>query len=252
MIKSNKIVFFDIETTPNVVYSWRIGFNLNLTHDNIVDERKIICISYKYAGDPYVYRLEWDNKQCDKKMIGKFIKVLKEVDVAVGHNGDKFDIKWLKTRAIILNLEPLNKIITIDTLKIARNTFNFNCNRLDYLGKLLVNDKKKDTGGYSLWTSVMDGDKKSLEKMGLYCDQDVVLLEKVFNRLIPHVNTLPVHLGVVLGHKTIACDRCGGKTHANRQYRNKNGTDMKVITCQSCGSSRSMALSKYIKLRREL
>ena len=42
-----KRLFFDIETSPNIVYSWRTGYNLTITTENIITERAIICISYK-------------------------------------------------------------------------------------------------------------------------------------------------------------------------------------------------------------
>ena len=41
-----KRLFFDIETSPNIVFAWRIGYNLSLQTHDIIEERKIICISY--------------------------------------------------------------------------------------------------------------------------------------------------------------------------------------------------------------
>lgn len=247
------IVIFDIETSPNVGYFWRPGYNLTIGPDNIAEERRIICISYKFLNDDYVYRLEWDKKQCDKKMLKEFIKVVKKADVVVGHNGDNFDVKWIKTRAIIHGLDPLNKIQSIDTLKLARNTFNFNSNKLDYIAKILKVGGKVETGGFQLWKDVMAGDEVALEKMGVYCDNDVVILEKVFLKLLPYVNNLPVHLGVMKGNGKLSCESCGStKVHANREYPKKNGTIMKVVTCQACGSSRSMPKKKYLKLKGEV
>ena len=39
-------LYFDCETSPNIVYSWRIGYKIELSHDSIIEERRIICISY--------------------------------------------------------------------------------------------------------------------------------------------------------------------------------------------------------------
>jgi predicted PolB exonuclease-like 3'-5' exonuclease len=250
MSREPKLMFFDIETSPNIVYSWAVGRDISLSTDNIINERKIIMISYKFAGEKKVHRLTWNKRQCDKAMLRKFIKVAKTADALIGHNGDRFDVKWVKTRALIHGLEPLNNVVTVDTLKLARGNFNFNSNRLDYLGKMLVNDRKVDTGGFGLWVAIMNGDQAALRKMGKYCDQDVVLLEKVFNKIAPHVKNLPVHLGTLSGKSRLSCEACGSShVHANREYPTKTQGIKKVITCQDCGSSRAIPKKLYLKLK---
>ena len=88
-----KRLFYDIETSPMVCYSWRIGWNLTLSHSNIIDNWKIICVSYKWEGSDKVYNLKWDKNQDDKTLLEKFVKVLNQADEIVAHNGDRFDIK---------------------------------------------------------------------------------------------------------------------------------------------------------------
>ena len=96
--RSIKRLFWDIETSPNVVLSWRVGYDLNIAQDNIIKERAIICIGYKWEGDKQAHVIHWDKNQCDKAMLKKFLEVAAEADEMVAHNGDKFDIKWFKTR----------------------------------------------------------------------------------------------------------------------------------------------------------
>ena len=40
-----KRLFYDIETSYNIVKSWRIGFNINLNMEDIIQERAIITIA---------------------------------------------------------------------------------------------------------------------------------------------------------------------------------------------------------------
>ena len=70
-----KRLFFDIETSPMVVYSWRVGWKLTIPTDNIIEDWKIICISYKWEGEDKVHSLDWGNKRCDKKLLKDFIKI---------------------------------------------------------------------------------------------------------------------------------------------------------------------------------
>ena len=105
-IKNNKarVLIYDIETSPNLGWFWRAGYKQNIQPNQIIKERAIICVSYKWQGEDEVYNLNWDKNQCDYFLIQQFIEVLNEADLIVAHNGDNFDLKWLKTRALIHNL----------------------------------------------------------------------------------------------------------------------------------------------------
>ena len=70
-----KRLFFDIETSPNIGLFWEAGYKKNIDYSNIIKERAIICICYKWEDEKEVFALQWDSKQCDKKMLEKFIEV---------------------------------------------------------------------------------------------------------------------------------------------------------------------------------
>ena len=61
-----KRLFFDIETSPNIGFFWQAGYKKNIDYSNIIKERAIICICYKWEGEKEVGYLHWDAKQCDK------------------------------------------------------------------------------------------------------------------------------------------------------------------------------------------
>ena len=90
-----KRLFYDIETSYNLVKSWRIGYNLNINMNDIIQERAIITVAYKWAGEEEVTVLSWDNG-CDKKLIEQFMPVLAEADELVGHNCVSSNTKILK------------------------------------------------------------------------------------------------------------------------------------------------------------
>ena len=56
-----KQLFIDIETSPNIVYSWRNGDKIFIDHNSIIEERKIICICYKWEHEKTVKSVEWNN-----------------------------------------------------------------------------------------------------------------------------------------------------------------------------------------------
>ena len=242
-----KRLFFDIETAPNVVYSWRVGYRIILSPENIIQERKIICICWKWEHKKRVYSLTWDKNQSDKQLLKDFVKICEEADEIVAHNGDKFDIKWLRTRCIYYRIEFPETIKSFDTLKKVKKGFRFNSNKLDYIAKFLGIGKKTETGGFDLWVKTMKGDKKALQKMVDYCKNDVILLQDVFHELEKYVE-VNTHVGVSMGADRWSCVSCGSENvRFNGQLVSKTGMIKFRMRCNKCGKGSNVAGSVYRK-----
>ena len=221
--KKIRRLFFDIETTPNVVYTWRIGYNINVSHDSIIKERVVLSIHWKWQGSDRVHNLRWDDSHNDKEMLIKFIKIANQADEIIAHNGDRFDMKWLRTRCIFHRIPMFPEYKTLDTLKKAKAHFNFNSNKLDYISQFLGVGAKTEHEGYSLWLKCMDGDEEAMEKMIEYGDNDVVILEDMYNVLMPYIkhNT---HHGVHNGGNSSHCPNCGSKPRLKKNITTASGT----------------------------
>ena len=193
-----KILIYDIETSYNIGKFWRAGYNLNINPGDIIHERAIICISYKWLGEEQVYSLTWDKNQCDKFLLEQFIPILDEADMIVAHNGDRYDLKFIKTRALKHNLKMLINYKQFDTLKVAKAKFMFNSNKLDYISKFLGAEGKISTE-MKLWDDIiLRKCPKALIQMLDYCDEDVRQLEVVYNALVSWENP-KFHIGVMNG-----------------------------------------------------
>jgi DNA polymerase elongation subunit (family B) len=242
-----KRLFFDIETSPNIGFFWSAGYKLNIPYSNIIKERAIICICYKWEGDDKVYSLNWDNNQDDKKMLEKFMVVANEATELVGHNGDRFDLPWIRTRCLYHRIPVFPTYTTIDTLKHSRSKFRFNSNRLDYISQFLKVGEKLETG-FDLWKDiVLNKDKEALEKMITYCKNDVVILEKVYHELanyVPH----KTHYGVALGNEKYSCPECGSNDlrFSQRRYT-AAGTPRIQLQCNECHKYHTVSNSVYEK-----
>jgi len=226
-----KRMFFDIETSPNIGIFWRSGYNLNITPYDIIHERAIICVSWKWEGKDEVHSLTWDKKHCDKKLLQNFIKELEKADEAIGHNGDRFDIKWLRTRALFHGIDMRAAYDTIDTLKLAKSGFLFNSNKLDYIAQFLGVGKKLETGGLDLWKRVvLDKCGESLDKMVEYCEQDVLILEKVFQKMNAYTKPKKQY-AVLRGGEKFECPECGKLGHYKSTRTTAAGTIMHWMQC---------------------
>ena len=240
-----KRLFFDIETSPNIGYFWRAGYKLNIGADNIIQERKIICISWKFENENKVSHLTWDNNQCDKQMLIDFIKIANTADEIIGHNGDRFDIKWIRTRCIFHRVPMFPQYRSLDTLKKAKAHFNFNSNRLDYIAQFLGVGAKVKHEGFNMWVKCLQGDKQALKDMVYYCDGDIVVLEDVYLTMQNYIkhNT---HTGTHNGGLKHSCPNCGSDdvTYLKQNFT-ALGTIKRQMECESCGYVYEMSNSAY-------
>lgn len=241
-----KRLFFDIETSPNIVYSWRIGYNLTITPDNIIDERKIICISYKWENSDKIYSLSWDKNQCDRQMLIDFIEQANQADELIAHNGDRFDIKWIRTRCIFHRIPMFPQYKTLDTLKKAKNGFNFNSNKLDYIAQFLGVGAKVKHSGFDMWKNVMKGDPDAMNEMVNYCEGDIIVLEDVYFTMQNYIKT-NTHNGVINNNLKYSCPSCGSE-HSELIKNNVTaaGTIKRLMQCTDCDYNFEINNASYI------
>jgi DNA polymerase elongation subunit (family B)/DNA-directed RNA polymerase subunit RPC12/RpoP len=235
MTTKRKRLYFDIETSANIGFFWQSGFKLNIGPQNIIKERAIICICYKWEDEKETHSLTWDSKQNDKKMLIEFIKVLNTADETIGHNGDKFDLAWIRTRCLFHGIDMFPSYTTIDTLKVARSKFKFNSNKLNYIAQYLGIGQKIKTE-FDLWKDIaLKNDKVALAKMVKYCIMDVILLEKVHKILNNHIEA-KTHYGVIFGEYKGTCPECGSDDliKHSRQIL-ASGTIKLIYKCKTCG-----------------
>lgn len=242
-----KRLFYDIETSYNIVKAWRAGYNLTINSDDIIHERAIISIAYKWEGEEDVTVLTW-NKGCDKNVITEFVKVMSEADELVGHNIDRFDTKFIMGRALKHGILGLPKYQSTDTLKLARKHFMLNSNKLDYIAQFLGLGSKTKHRGMAMWDDIiLRNDSKALEEMVEYNIQDVYLTEQVYKKLseysLPKVN----HSSIKTGQKH-SCPQCT-KTDAvlQKTYVSPSGTKTRLMSCNSCSTNFTINNTNYIK-----
>lgn len=230
-----KRLFFDIETSPMIVYSWRVGWKLTIPTDNIIEDWKIICISYKWEDEDKVHTLSWDDNRCDKQLLIDFIKIANEADEMIAHNGDRFDIKKIRTRCIYHRIPMFPKYRTLDTLKKAKSGFNFNSNRLDYIAKFLGVGAKLKHEGFPMWVKCMQGDEQALKDMIEYCEMDIIVLEDVWFVLQNYIKN-NTHVGTHNGKLKASCPNCGSEDFGLLKNNfTALGTIKRQLECNPCG-----------------
>lgn len=237
-INKPRILFYDIETTPLISYTWGIWEQDVI---KIKQDWHVLSVAYKFKGDKKVKVLSLPmfgsyekDRTNDKELMQNVWQLFNEADVVIGHNSDQFDNKKIMARFIKHGLPPPSPFKTVDTKKVAKRYFKFDSNKLNDLGKYLGLGEKLQTGGFDTWLGCMSGDDKAWAKMVKYNAQDVVLLEKVYDSMLPYMNNHP-NFNVYQG-TTHSCPNCGKDTLNRRGTAYTRTSSAQRYQCQSCRS----------------
>lgn len=252
-----KRLFFDIETSPMEVYTWRIGNKISIPHENIINSWRIICIAYKWEHEDRINVLRWDEKTSDKTMLIEFTKIMGMADEIIGHNSDHFDIKKFRTRCLVNGIKAFPKYRTLDTLTKSREYFAFDSNKLDAIGRQLGKGGKVQHEGFDMWVKCLQDDKDALDKMCNYCAGDVILLEDIFHE-IQHYIKPNTHVGVHFGEGRYSCPICGNNGLGEHRIDllksdvTEKGIISRVMECTECGHNYNINNKSYMDYNKAL
>ena len=244
-----KILFWDIETSPNLAYTWTKYFPNGGSVVGFQKEWDLLSFAYKYQGsDKVVCKTRQDYKdKTDKSLVQELHRILNDADIIVAHNGNSFDIKKANARFLFHKLGPTKVPSAIDTKLVAKRYFSFNSNSLNDLGQFLGLGKKAETGGFQLWLDCMAGKSAAWAKMSKYNKQDVVLLEKVYERMRPYMIDHP-SVSLLAGDiKNVGCANCGSHRLQGNGVRATKANLVQRIRCLDCGANSQVPIPKVSK-----
>lgn len=226
-----RILLLDIETAPNLVHVWGL-WQQNVAINQIIDSGYVMCWAAKWYGEDEVY-FDSIYKSKHKSMISRIHKMIDEADAVVHYNGSKFDMPTLNKEFLLHGMNPPAPYKQIDLLQTARSQFKFPSNKLDYIAKSLGLGQKVKHIGHELWIQCMSKKKEAWEMMEEYNKQDVVLLEKVYDRLRGWIKSHPNH-GTYDG--IVCCPNCGSEEYYRRGWAYTAAYKYKRFSCMKCGT----------------
>lgn len=208
-----KILFYDIETRPLLAYIWRLGEQVVRHHQlsEHGDKYGIICISYAWNDGKPARVIHWGyNEQDSGHVVREFDKIIRQADITIGKNSDRFDVKHINTQRLLHNLPPLPEWTeyTDDLEKQLRKYFIFPSQGLDYISKELgLGGKVKME--FQDWVDIVEKkSKKAFVKMCTYNKKDVEDTRTIWNRVKAHIKP-KLNLSVFSGQ--FCCRNCGSR-----------------------------------------
>jgi uncharacterized protein YprB with RNaseH-like and TPR domain/predicted RNA-binding Zn-ribbon protein involved in translation (DUF1610 family) len=240
-----KILFLDIETSPNQAYVWGL-WKQNIGINQMIDSSRVMCWSAKWLGDKKIYYSGLNTDE-HSVVIATMHALMEEADVIVTYNGDRFDIPTLKKEFLLHGFPPPAPSKSLDLFKVVRKQFKFPSNKLDYICQELgIGSKTKHTG-FQLWVDCMNGDENAWKTMERYNKQDVRLLELLYNRLLGWLGR-SINTNVYDdGHNS--CPSCGSAHLQSRGFSKTLSGRSRRYQCVSCGSwSKSSKVEKLTEV----
>lgn len=225
----SKVLVFDIETAGVQGLKADRGF--------------LVCFGYKWLGDEKTHCLtiaDYPGKHDhdDTNLLKRARAVMEEADGLVAHFGEKFDRPYLQARLLQAGLGPLPESKLTDTCLLARAKLRLSSSRLGNLAEFLkckTGKMEKGTGWPLWWLGAIHGDKRAIEKMAVYCKQDVECLEQVYLKMRPMIPTRYLPVNEAIGEVLKSCPGCGGHRFQSRGWQYSELKRYKRWQCRDCG-----------------
>lgn len=233
-----KELLFDLETAPALGYFYDYSKEYNIIE--ILRHSFMFSVAWKWRGEEPInvkslpdFPIYKRDKHDDRHLVKFLHDLISKANVVIGHNGDRFDIKYANSRFLFHRLSPPPPYKTRDTLKISRKIQNVPSHRLDSLSRLYEIGHKIPNTGKDLWLRCYNGDLSAWKDMKEYNKHDVYLLDKLMDIFDPWDKTAPNRSFIT--RKDFACPRCGS-THVIKQgYKYVSKGYKQRYQCVSCG-----------------
>jgi DNA polymerase elongation subunit (family B) len=228
-----KILLLDIETAPNTVFTWGL-WDQNVGINQIIESSYVLCWAAKWYGEKDV-KFDSVHKSSRQAMLKGIHDLLDEADAVVHFNGTSFDIPTLNREFVLHGFTPPAPYKQTDLLQVARKTFKFASNKLDYLsGQFKLGNKKKTD--FTLWVNCMKNEKQAWKDMEAYNREDVMLLERVYEKFKPWIYSHANHsLFKKPGETGLVCPNCGSEDHQRRGFHITSAAKYQRHQCNRCG-----------------
>lgn len=244
--KEAKVLLVDLEVSPT------LGYSYGQWQTNILRvERPPVLLSFawKWLGEKQTHCLTLHDRATvqqgdDSLLVRELWNLFNEAEIIVAHN-IAFDNKVANGFFLRNGLPPASWYKTFCTLQTARRYFKLDNNKLDYLGQLLGVGRKTATTHADVWYDcLIHDDPKAWKKMAIYNIQDVDLLERVYEKLLPFATNHPN--GALAAGREDICPRCMHQSDFKVKAYRKTGAQVNAIQlqCRNCWGYVTRPLTK--------
>ena len=104
LTKKPKVLTWDIETSPAIVYSWGL-FGQDHSTSQIIEPSRVLCFASKWLDRKACeFYSEFHDGRAD--MIAQAWRLLDEADIVISYNGIGFDTKHMNREFLLAGFTP--------------------------------------------------------------------------------------------------------------------------------------------------
>lgn len=171
----------------------RVGF-LDIETSNLAADFGIVflyCI--KVAGEDKILERVITDKELhgslDKGVLEQVIEDMQKFDLLITYYGTKFDIPFLRTRALYhgLHFPEFGAVQHKDAYYIIKSKFRLSRNRMEQAARILLGKTEKTHINSVYWLKALQGDRRSLNYILDHCRKDVLDLERLYDAVRVYV-----------------------------------------------------------------
>lgn len=124
----------------------------------------------------------------DKRIVKQCIDDMRKFTRVIGHYSTKFDIPYIRTRALYWKLDfpPYGELLHTDVYYMAKSKLCLSSNRQDVIAETIQQKNIKSRIDSRHWIHALMGDEKSLAYILDHNKRDVIQLEQNYNRLVKY------------------------------------------------------------------
>lgn len=232
-----KVLVFDIETKPPLLYAWPPLYDLHAGVEQVVERGRMICFAAKWLDQKKVM-FHSEYKDGFEGMVQAARDLLDEADIVVHFNGQSFDEKHMKTEIWLQKLAPPSPFERWDLKKLVAKEFRLDSNKLAYVSRVLDIGEKLKHEGWALWQGWIDQDPRYVRIMERYNRKDVLLTEELLHEVTEY---LPLRIPAPLrepdaeGVQPLSCPYCDSTHREKRGFHYTTVSKYQRYRCLDCG-----------------
>lgn len=230
-----KILALDIETLPAVAVTFSL-FKPIFSPEHIMEHPRLGGFSYQWSHwKKPKWSSEYHHPEGRKGMLKLLRDLLDEADVVLHYNGQSFDIPWIRGELMLEGFEPPSPVQQIDLYRHLKRNSKFISGKLDYAAQRLLEDRKEDHSGISMWIGCLQGKRRDWDQMRKYALKDTELLFPLYERVRPYIESQHPNMALLRG-KAMACTKCGSSNVQRQGVRFTQAGKFQRYLCRDCHS----------------
>lgn len=229
---SKNILLYDLEVTRDRVEGYGSKYDFRVV--KTVKHQELMCFAYKWLGDPKTHFVSINDAGGAEAMVEHLWNILDDADIAITHNGNRFDNKMANRFFVKAKLGPVAPFKSIDTCQVARSTFKFQSNSLNDIAEFFGLKGKESINYSDLEDDFMNNPSQRVERlMKKYNVRDVVLLEEIYLIMRPFIKNHP-NLGDIEQVDGV-CPKCSSSNLLTYGTAPRRNGRVQTYRCNDCG-----------------